>query len=111
MATTTILSNLRADASLYSGTKIILPKTVTAIKTGAFAMSQSNGPIYFPTKLTNMEEGSLTTTKEAKFNQTRLSSITYAFAISNDKITSQSQTAKLLFAQIQTSLFHQFQAE
>lgn len=85
VATTTILSNLRADASLYSGTKIILPKTVTAIKTGAFAMSQSNGPIYFPTKLTNMEEGSLTTTKEAKFNQTRLSSITYAFAISNDK--------------------------
>lgn len=85
VATTTILSNLRADASLYSGTKIILPKTVTTIKTGAFAMSQSNGPIYFPTKLTNMEEGSLTTTKEAKFNQTRLSSITYAFAISNDK--------------------------
>ncbi len=85
VATTTILSNLRADASLYSGTKIILPKTVTAIKTGAFAMSQSNGPIYFPTKLTNMEEGSLTTTKEAKFNQTRLSSITYAFAISSDK--------------------------
>lgn len=85
VATTTILSNLRADASLYSGTTIILPKTVTTIKTGAFAMSQSNGPIYFPTKLTNMEEGSLTTTKEAKFNQTRLSSITYAFAISNDK--------------------------
>lgn len=85
VATTTILSNLRADASLYSGTTIILPKTVTTIKTGAFAMSQANGPIYFPTKLTNMEEGSLTTTKEAKFNQTRLSSITYAFAISNDK--------------------------
>lgn len=85
VATTTILSNLRADASLYSGMTIILPKTVTTIKTGAFAMSQANGPIYFPTKLTNMEEGSLTTTKEAKFNQTRLSSITYAFAISNDK--------------------------
>lgn len=85
VATTTILSNLRADALLYSGTTIILPKTVTTIKTGAFAMSQANGPIYFPTKLTNMEEGSLTTTKEAKFNQTRLSSITYAFAISNDK--------------------------
>ena len=85
VATTTILSNLRADASLYSGTTIILPKTVTTIKTGAFAMSQANGPIYFPTKLINMEEGSLTTTKEAKFNQTRLSSITYAFAISNDK--------------------------
>lgn len=85
VATTTILSNLRADASLYSGTTIILPKTVTTIKTGAFAMSQANGPIYFPTKLINMEEGSLTTTKEAKFNQTRLSSITYSFAISNDK--------------------------
>lgn len=85
VATTTILSNLRADASLYFGTKIILPKTVTTIKTGAFAMSKISGQIYFPTKLTNMEEGSLTTTKEAKFNQTRLSSITYAFAISNDK--------------------------
>lgn len=85
VATTTILSNLRADASLYSGTTIILPKTVTTIKTGAFAMSQANGPIYFPTKLINMEEGSLTTTKETKFNQTRLSSITYSFAISNDK--------------------------
>ena len=85
VATTTILSNLRADASLYSGTKIILPKTVTTIKTGAFAMSKISGQIYFPTQLRTMEEGSLTTTKEAKFNQTRLSSITYAFAISNDK--------------------------
>lgn len=85
VATTTILSNLRADASLYFGTTIILPKTVTTIKTGAFAMSKISGQIYFPTQLRTMEEGSLTTTKEAKFNQTRLSSITYAFAISNDK--------------------------
>lgn len=85
VATTTILSNLRADASLYSGMTIILPKTVTTIKTGAFAMSKISGQIYFPTQLRTIEEGSLTTTKEAKFNQTRLSSITYAFAISNDK--------------------------
>lgn len=85
VATTTILSNLRADASLYSGTTIILPKTVTTIKTGAFAMSQANGPIYFPTKLTNMEEGSLTTKSSATFYQTRLDSLSYGFAISNDK--------------------------
>ena len=85
VATTTILSNLRADASLYSGTTIILPKTVTTIKTGAFAMSQANGTIYFPTKLTNMEEGSLTTKSSTTFYQTRLDSLSYGFAISNDK--------------------------
>lgn len=85
-ATTTILSNLDSSLSQYyqiSG--LTLPKTVTNLEMGAFAMSKISGKIYFPTNLTEIAEGALTTTLNASFNQTRLSSITYAFAISNDK--------------------------
>lgn len=85
-ATTTILSNLDSSLSQYyqiSG--LTLPKTVTNLEMGAFAMSKISGKIYFPTNLTGIAEGALTTTLNASFNQTRLSSITYAFAISNDK--------------------------
>ena len=85
-ATTTILSNLDSSLSQYyqiSG--LTLPKTVTNLEMGAFAMSKISGKIYLPTNLTGIAEGALTTTLNASFNQTRLSSITYAFAISNDK--------------------------
>lgn len=85
-ATTTILSNLDSSLSQYyqiSG--LTLPKTVTNLEMGAFAMSKISGKIYFPTNLTEIAEGALTTTLNASFNQTRLSSIIYAFAISNDK--------------------------
>lgn len=85
-ATTTILSNLDSSLSQYyqiSG--LTLPKTVTNLEMGAFAMSKISGKIYLPTNLTGIAEGALTTTLNASFNQTRLSSITYSFAISNDK--------------------------
>ena len=84
--TTTILSNLDYSSSqYYQISTLTLPKTVVDLEEGAFAMSKISGQVYFPSKLTGVAEGSLTTTGNVKFNQTRLSSITYAFAISNDK--------------------------
>lgn len=84
--TTTILSNLDYSSSqYYQISTLTLPKTVTYLEEGAFAMSKISGQVYFPSKLTDVAEGSLTTTGNVKFNQTRLSSIIYAFAISNDK--------------------------
>ncbi|MGN1162755.1 MAG: leucine-rich repeat protein [Christensenellales bacterium] len=84
--TTLVRSNLNSNgAQLFAISSLTLPKTITSIEEGAFAMSKINGQVYLPTNLTNIVEGALTTSYAAQFNQTRVSSKTYQFAISGDK--------------------------
>ena len=88
--TTTIASNLSLGQQYYQGTVLTLPKTVTSIEFGAFAMSKLDSPIYFPTGLANIAEGGLTTTSSATFLQTRVASVSYMFEIgeNNEYLTS-----------------------
>lgn len=88
--TTTIASNLSLGQQYYQGTVLTLPKTVTSIEFGAFAMSKLASPIYFPTGLANIAEGGLTTTSSATFLQTRVASVSYMFEIgeNNEYLTS-----------------------
>lgn len=84
--TTLVRSNLNSNgAQLFAISTLALPKTITSIEEGAFAMSKISGQVYLPTNLTNIAEGALTTSYAAQFNQTRVSSKTYKFAISGDK--------------------------
>ena len=80
-------SDLKAPTQLFLSSSLILPRTVTKLEEGAFAMSKISKDVYFPTNLTTLEEGSLTTKLSTKFYQTRISNI-YAFDInSNSYIT------------------------
>ena len=83
VATSTIESNWFNGKQYYQNNALILPKTVTSIKSGAFAMSRISMYVYFPTKLTDIAEGGLTTTEYTKFFQTRIS-ISYNFEIAAD---------------------------
>ena len=84
--TTLVRSNLNSNgAQLFAISTLALPKTITSIEEGAFAMSKISGQVYLPTNLTNIAEGALTTSYAAQFNQTRISSKTYQFAISGNK--------------------------
>lgn len=82
--TKTVATNLSSSTQLFLSTSLVLPKTVTTLKEGAFAISKIAGNVYLPTGLINLNEGSLTTKSSATFYQTRLASLSYGFVISAD---------------------------
>lgn len=73
----------------YQLSNLVLPKTVTKICCGAFAMSKISSTIYFPTNLKTIEEGGLTTTSTAIFKQTRVGN-GYGFEINSTYLTTNS---------------------